>query len=100
MNQRSSIIKIDNDINLTDFLNEDDEEYEFYDAETDKRSASNDRLSSDGKTTNSKASGIERKRYHGRPRGASNLSDHSSHTHNRYNVFKHIFNFILIINNS
>jgi hypothetical protein len=79
MNQRSSIIKVNNDINLMDLLNDDDDEYEFYDAEPDKQSASNDRLSSDGKTNISKAS----KRYSGRPRGASNLSDHSSHTHNR-----------------
>ena len=78
MNHRSSTLVVNNDINSTELLNDDDDDNEFYDAETDKRSISNDRSSNDGKVI-SKVGGLKR---YGRPRGASNLSDHSSH--NRY----------------
>lgn len=81
MNHRSNIVLVSNDI--TELNDDDDDDIEFYDAETDKRSASNDRVSNDGKTL-SRVSAIERKR-HGRPRCSSNLSDHSSH--NRYISF-------------
>ena len=86
MNHRSSTLIVNNDITSAELLNDDDDDNEFYDAETDKRSISNDRSSNDGKVI-SKVGGLERldrKRY-GRPRGASNLSDHSSH--NRYSLF-------------
>jgi len=83
MNHRSNALIVNNDITSAELLNDDDDDNEFYDAETDKRSISNDRSSNDGKVI-SKVGGLERKRY-GRPRGASNLSDHSSH--NRYSLF-------------
>ena len=81
MNQKSSSMKVSSDFN-SEFLNEEDDDalFDFYDAETDKRSNSNDKTSinSDGKSSNKANSSLERRRsVSGRSRGQSNLSDHS-----------------------